>query len=834
MATTQIFSRAIDPAFTRPSRDITRDGEAISLDVDDLRRAIEEACAGLNADPAPLLAATLSTLYPGIPKVEVLRAANLAARAQVEIEPDYSFVAARLLLVALYQEAVEQPMSLKDAGNAYRTYLPVYIETGIAAGLLDPALAGFDLAKMAAALQPARDLRFAAMGLQTLYDRYLLHDRGRRFELPQLFWLRVAMGLSLGERDREARAIAFYDVMSQFLFTPATPTLFNAGTRHPQLSSCFLTTIPDDLGDIYKCLRDNALLSKWSGGLGNDWTNIRALGAHIRGTNGASQGVVPFLKVAGDSAVAVNQGGKRKGAVCAYLEPWHLDVEEFLDLRKTTGDERRRTHDLHTALWVPDLFMRRVLAADQWTLFSPDDVPDLHDLYGKAFDQRYAHYEEEAAAGRLLRHKRVSAVDLWRRILSALFETGHPWLTWKDPANIRSAQDHAGVIHSSNLCTEILLNTSREETAVCNLGSINLAAHLLPGGEIDSPLLERTVRMAVRMLDNVIDLNFYPTPEAQAGNQRHRPIGLGLMGFQDALYARGERFAGDQAVSFSDRSMEEIAFHALLASADLARERGRYPSYAGSKWDRGLLPLDTLALLEAERDRAVNVDRGATLPWDEVRQAIAAHGLRNSQLLAIAPTATISNLIGVSPSIEPTYTNLYAKSNLSGEFTQVNAALVRDLKGEGLWDADMREALKYYDGSVREIDRVPDRLKERYRTAFEIEPAWLIACAARRQKWIDMSQSLNLYLDHPTGRDLHETYLRAWDSGLKTTYYLRTRAATQVEKSTLDVNRWGIQPSWMRSASPSSGIQIERTPRPEVTETTGAICSLDGDCEACQ
>jgi len=834
MALAQTTPRSSNPAVTRPSHVVTREGRPAPLDVAALRQTIQEACDGLNADPSALLEATLGTLYPGIPEDEVVRAANLAARAQVEIEPDYAFAAARLLLVALYREALGRPVSLSDAGAAYRAYLPVYLETGIAAGLLEPALATFDLTKMAAALAPARDLRFAIMGLQTLHDRYLLQDQGRRFELPQLFWLRVAMGLSLGERDREAHAIAFYHLISQFLFTPATPTLFNAGTRHPQLSSCFLTTVPDDLGDIYKCLRDNALLSKWSGGLGNDWTNIRALGAPIRGTNGASQGVIPFLKVASDSAVAVNQGGKRKGAVCAYLEPWHLDVEEFLDLRKTTGDDRRRTHDLHTALWIPDLFMRRLLAAGEWTLFSPDDVPDLHDLYGSAFDRRYAHYEMEAAAGRLPHHKRLPALDLWRRILSALFETGHPWLTWKDPANLRSPQDHAGVVHGANLCTEILLNTSRDETAVCNLGSINLAAHLSPGGAIDQRLLADTVRTAVRMLDNVIDLNFYPTPEAETANQRHRPIGLGVMGFQDALYALGYSYASDQAVAFADRSMEAIAFHALQASVDLARERGRYPSYAGSKWERGLLPLDTIALLESERGIRVDMDRGSTLPWDEARQALAAYGMRNSQIMAIAPTATISTIVGVSPSIEPAYANLYVKSNLSGEFTQVNAALVRDLKAEGLWDADMRAALKYYDGSLRDIDRVPDHLKDRYRTAFEIAPSWLIACASRRQKWIDMGQSLNLYLDHPTGRDLHETYRRAWESGLKTTYYLRTRAATQVEKSTLDINRWGIQPRWMRSASPSSGIQVERALELDPTATAGPICSIKEDCEACQ
>jgi len=813
------------------------DGVAVALDADALRRTVAAACRDLDVDAAAVVDATLASLYDGMPEREVTRAAILAARAWVEVEPAYSYVAARLLLGDLYAEAIGRPLPPGDVDAAYRRYFPAYIEDGIAAGLLDPALATFDLDRLAAALRPARDLLFAYMGLQTIYDRYLLQWEGRRFELPQLFWLRVAMGLALHEEDREARAIEFYDAISRFLFTPATPTLFNAGTRHAQLSSCFLTTIPDDLGDIYKGLRDNALLSKWSGGLGNDWTNIRALGAHIRGTNGASQGVVPFLKVASDSAVAVNQGGKRQGAVCAYLEPWHLDVEDFLDLRKNTGDDRRRTHDLHTALWLPDLFMRRVAAGGDWTLFSPDEAPDLHDLYGQAFAERYAHYEAEATVGRLRLHKTLPAVELWRRILTALYETGHPWLTWKDPANVRSPQDHAGVVHSSNLCTEILLNTSREETAVCNLGSLNLAAHLTDDGGLDLPLLERTVRTAVRMLDNVIDINYYPTPEAHTANQRHRPVGLGLMGFQDALYARGVSYASPEAVDVADRSMEVISYYALLASAELARERGRYPSYAGSKWERGLLPLDTIDLLERERGLPVEMDRAATLPWERVRAAIRAHGLRNSNVLAIAPTATISTIVGVSPSIEPTYTNLYAKSNLSGEFTQVNAALVRDLKARGLWDAEMRDALKYYDGSLQEIDQAPDDLKERYRTAFEIAPAWLIACASRRQKWIDQGQSLNLYLAGPTGKALHDAYTAAWAAGLKTTYYLRTRAATQVEKSTLDINRWGIQPRWMKSASASASVQAPRAmslAADTADQDRAPACSTDGECDACQ
>jgi len=808
------------------------DGVMVVFDPETLCRTVAAACTGLGADEGAVVDAAIAGLYDGISEREVTRATILAARAQVEVEPSYSYVAARLLLGDLYQEALGTPTPLDEADAAYRRYLPAYIETGMASGLLDPECAAFDSARLAAALHPERDLLFAYMGLQTLYDRYLLQWEGRRFELPQLLWLRVAMGLALHEEDREARAIEFYDLISRFLFTPATPTLFNAGTRHAQLSSCFLTTIPDDLGDIYKCLRDNALLSKWSGGLGNDWTNIRALGARIRGTNGTSQGVVPFLKVASDSAVAVNQGGKRQGAVCAYLEPWHLDIEEFLDLRRTTGDDRRRTHDLHTALWIPDLFMQRVAEGGTWTLLSPDDVPDLHDLYGRAFAERYTHYEAEAAAGRLHLHKTLAASDLWRRMLTALYETGHPWLTWKDPANVRSPQDHAGVVHCSNLCTEILLNTSREETAVCNLGSVNLAAHLTLDGTLDLVQLEATVRTAVRMLDNVIDINYYPTPETRAANQRHRPVGLGVMGFQDALYLQGLSYASQEAISLADRSMEAISYYALLASADLARERGCYPSYVGSKWARGLLPLDTIALLDQERGTTVEMDRTATLPWEHVRAAIRTHGLRNSNVLAIAPTATISTIVGVSQSIEPTYTNLYAKSNLSGEFTQVNDALVRDLKAQGLWDAEMRDALKYYDGSLQEIERIPDDLKERYRTAFEIAPAWLIACASRRQKWIDMGQSLNLYLASPTGKILHETYLHAWRSGLKTTYYLRARAATQVEKSTLDINRWGIQPRWMKSQSASATVQVQHATASDAA--MALACAIDGPCEACQ
>ncbi len=1150
---------------------VTRpDGTIIPLDTDVVRERVATACDGLGEDvsPEPIYESAMGGFYNDMPEREVTQGLILAARALIEQEPAYSYVAARLLLTALYAEATNTPAALADAPAVYRAYLTEYLTVGVATDLLDPALLDYDLDRLAAAIRPERDLLFAYMGLQTLYDRYLIQVRGRRIELPQLFWLRVAMGLALDEDDKNARAIEFYELISRFVFTPSSPTLFNAGTRHPQLSSCFLTTVPDDLGDIFKAVRDNALLSKWSGGLGNDWTPVRALGSHIKGTNGKSQGIVPFLKVANDAAIAVNQcfapetriytgdgtkaiaavregdlvlgidgeyrevtetfaydqrdamteitlkhapeplrvtsghplfalrgvpleqanwrtyyrlqkgalspkwtdagelkrgdyvaqvvpvevvpvpgfsaddaflyglmlgdghctsngyewgimlhgetdtenlafvrrylsergipfyenvhhegkaiqikwstwrtnadlqlpftsddlynakrekriaprlshlprplaaqiirgiietdgnvsrgteitistssrelmesvryqmlrlgvpvaaryrertqtegkfagvsrewvipvpavpeiaplvgctpitkqnwitygghvftrvkgvqpvepcervhdlkvegvesymttaclahnGGKRKGAVCAYLETWHLDIEEFLELRRNTGDERRRTHDMNTANWIPDLFMKRVAEGGQWTLFSPNEVPDLHDLYGSAFEARYTVYEAMAARGELQQHKSVSALEMWRKMLTLLFETGHPWITFKDPSNVRSPQDHVGVVHNSNLCTEILLNTNADETAVCNLGSVNLPLHIRDGA-LDLELLEATVRTGLRMLDNVINLNFYPTVEAENSNKRHRPVGLGLMGFQDALYALGIAYASDAAAAFADRSMEAIAYHTILASSELARERGTYPSYTGSKWDRGIFPQDTVDLLARERGMAIPVDRSSTLPWERVRAAVRTHGMRNSNVMAIAPTATISIIVGSGQSIEPTYKNLYAKSNMSGDFTQVNTYLVDDLKREGLWDAEMLDDLKYFDGSVVEIERVPDVLKERYRTAFEIGPEWLIEAAARRGKWLDMGQSLNLYMSQPSGKKLHEMYFLAWHKGLKTTYYLRTLAATQVEKSTLDINRRSIQPRWMKSKSASANITVDR------------------------
>jgi len=813
------------PAPAQPALRVkAADGTLAPLDAARLRSVIGEACAGLNGVSAEaVMAETMRNLYDGITPDELALAPILAARTLIETEPGYARASARLLLDKLRREALTFLAGSPDQAtqaemtDRYPDYFRAYVRAGVEAELLDPELARFDLDRIAAALKPERDLQFDYLGLQTLYDRYFLHLSGTRFELPQAFFMRVAMGLSLREIDREARAIEFYDLLSSFAFMCSTPTLFNAGTLRPQLSSCFLTTVPDSLDGIFKSIRDNALLAKYSGGLGNDWTRVRGLGAHIKGTNGESQGVVPFLKVANDTAIAVNQGGKRKGAVCAYLETWHIDIEEFLDLRKNTGDDRRRTHDMNTANWVPDLFMERVEADAHWTLFSPDEVPDLHDLYGPAFKAAYEAYEEAADRGGIRVFRRVRAVELWRRMLTMLFETGHPWITFKDPCNIRSPQAHAGVVHSSNLCTEITLNTSDDEVAVCNLGSVNLAAHVGEGG-LDHERIARTVRTAMRMLDNVIDINFYTIPEARRSNLRHRPVGLGLMGFQDALQALRIPYASDEAVAFADESMEAIAFHAISASVDLAAERGRYPSFEGSLWSKGVLPIDSVELL-AESRGGLDLDRTRRLDWDALRERVKTIGMRNSNCMAIAPTATISNICGVSQSIEPAYQNLFVKSNMSGDFTVVNAALVRDLKARGLWDEVMVSDLKYYDGSLGRIDRVPEDLKALYATAFEIDPSWLIEAAARRQKWIDQAQSLNLYIANPSGRKLDALYRLAWKRGLKTTYYLRSRAATHVEKSTLKGTDGRLNA--VAVAAPAEHVP--------------PVCSIDDpDCEACQ
>ena len=820
------------------------DGKSVTVTEADLRARIEHACLALEnlVSSEGILQEALKNFYEGIKIEEIDQAIIMAARSKIEKDPAYSYVAARLLLDITYRETMGVDAHSKNLEKAHQDYFKAALKKGVSVERMDSKLLEFDLDKLSKAIKLERDLEFQYLGLQTLYDRYLIHHEDVRLETPQVFWMRVSMGLSANEgAQKNERAIEFYDVLSKFLFTSSTPTLFNAGTLHPQLSSCYLTTVMDDLQHIFKCVSDDAQLSKWAGGLGNDWTNVRATGARIKGTNGRSQGVIPFLKVANDTAVAVNQGGKRKGAMCAYLESWHLDIEDFMELRKNTGDERRRTHDMNTANWIPDLFMKRVAQNGPWTLFSPSDVPDLHDLYGKKFEKRYVEYEKMAERGEIKLHKKIEAVQLWRKMLSMVFETGHPWITFKDPSNLRSPQDHCGVVHSSNLCTEILLNTSADETAVCNLGSVNLVKHVTKNG-LDIALVEKTVRTAVRMLDNVIDINFYPTAEARNANLKHRPIGLGIMGFQDALFAQRISYASPEAVAFADESMEAISYYAILASTELAKERGAYSSYKGSKWDRGLLPIDTIAILVDERGGDVEVDTSVKLDWKVVRDAVKKHGVRNSNTMAIAPTATISNITGVSQSIEPAYKHLYAKSNLSGEFIVHNTFLVDELKALDLWDEEMIDDLKYFDGSIQEIERIPENLKKVYMTAFEIEPEWLIECGSRRQKWIDMGQSLNLYIAEPSGKKLHDMYMSAWRKGLKTTYYLRSLGATQIEKSTTDINKRGLQPRWMKNKSASSEVVLEREAAAQ--EVAGAepvaklevpkVCGLDGDCESCQ
>ncbi len=820
-------------------------GERMPLDMAQLRGLIETACADLGGDVSaePILRETMRNLYDGVPLDEVYKASILAARTLIEKDPDYTYATARLLLHTIAKEILGRDVAPAEMAESYIAYFPAFIKKGVDNELLDERLMQYDLPRLAGALRAERDLKFDYLGLQTLYDRYFLHVRKTRIEMPQAFFMRVAMGLALNEIDREARAIEFYEVLSSFDFMSSTPTLFNSGTLRSQLSSCYLTTVPDDLDGIYESIKENALLSKFAGGLGNDWTRVRALGSHIKGTNGESQGVVPFLKVVNDTAVAVNQGGKRKGAVCTYLESWHLDIEEFLELRKNTGDDRRRTHDMNTANWIPDLFMRRVMEKGNWTLFSPSNVPDLHDKFGADFETAYVAYEEKAARGEIRPSRTLPAADLWRKMLTMLFETGHPWITFKDACNVRSPQQHAGVVHSSNLCTEITLNTSDTETAVCNLGSVNLLNHLKDGVAvgskvIDQDKLQRTITTAMRMLDNVIDINYYAVKKARDSNLRHRPVGLGLMGFQDALYELRIPYASDEAVAFADRSMEAICYHAYWASTELARERGRYSSYRGSLWDKGVLPIDTLDLLEKARGGYVEVDRSTTLDWTRLREKIKTDGMRNSNCVAIAPTATISNIIGVDASIEPSFGNLSVKSNLSGEFTVINAYLVRDLKRLGLWDDVMVMDLKHFKGSLGPIDRVPQDVKSLYGTAFEVDSTWLVEAAARRQKWIDQAQSLNIYMAGASGRKLDETYKLAWLRGLKTTYYLRTQSATHVEMSTVNKRQLnsvssgesGGAMSALDAAAAAAREQMSATPATDI-----AFCGVDDPgCEACQ
>jgi ribonucleoside-diphosphate reductase alpha chain len=813
---------------------VVEDGVRRPLDMARLTELIASACESLGngVDPGLILGETLKNIYDGVPADEVRKSMVLSARALIEKDPAYSYASARLLLHTIRREVLGAEVFQAEMGKRYAEYFPQFVKRGIEAELLDERLASFDLEKLGAALDASRDLKFGYLGLQTLYDRYFLHVRGTRIELPQAFFMRVSMGLALNEIDRETRAIEFYKVLSSFDFMSSTPTLFNSGTTRSQLSSCYLTTVSDNLDGIYEAIKENALLAKYAGGLGNDWTPVRALGSHIKGTNGKSQGVVPFLKVVNDTAVAVNQGGKRKGAVCSYLETWHLDIEEFLELRKNTGDDRRRTHDMNTANWIPDLFMKRVMENGEWTLFSPSDVPDLHDKFGKAFEKAYLAYESQVAKGELKLFKRLPATQLWRKMLSMLFETGHPWITFKDPCNLRSPQQHVGVVHSSNLCTEITLNTNDSEIAVCNLGSINMVGHMKvdagrPG--LDHEKLRKTISTAMRMLDNVIDINYYAVRKARDSNVRHRPVGLGIMGFQDCLHLLRVPYASQDAVEFADRSMEAVAYFTYWASTELAEERGRYASYPGSLWDRGILPQDTLELLREERGGYVEVDNSEAMDWKTLRERVKRHGMRNSNCIAIAPTATIANIIGVSASIEPTFQNLFVKSNLSGEFTVVNEYLVVDLKKLGLWDEVMVADLKYFDGNLARIDRAPAELRGLYATAFEIDPVWVVEAGARRQKWIDQSQSLNIYLGQASGKKLDETYKLAWQRGLKTTYYLRAMGATHAEKSTVKAGQLNAVPEGGALAAAAAA-----TPRtaadPEVK-----FCKIDDpECEACQ
>ena len=784
----------------------------------------KEACNGLEGtDSEKIISEANKNLYEGAPEHEVKEALVLSARSLVEVEPNYTFATARILLDSLRSEAlsfleITENATHEEMSALYPEALNAFVKKGIELELLNPELANYDLDLLGKAMIPDNDLLFSYLGIQTLYDRYFIHSNEIRFELPQVFFMRVAMGLALNEENREQRVLEFYELLSSFDYMSSTPTLFNAGTMHSQLSSCYLTTVPDDLHGIYGALQDNAMLSKWAGGLGNDWTPVRGMGAHIKGTNGKSQGVVPFLKVVNDTAVAVNQGGKRKGAVCAYLETWHLDIEEFVELRKNTGDDRRRTHDMNTANWVPDLFMERVFEGKKWTLFTPNETPELHDLSGEAFRERYEEYEKLAQEGKLKAYKEVEAEELWRKILSMLFETGHPWITFKDACNLRSPQQHTGVIHSSNLCTEITLNTSNDEIAVCNLGSINIPNHLDAEGNLDKEKLEKNVTTAIRMLDNVIDINYYAVPQAENSNFKHRPIGMGIMGFQDALYIKKIPYASEAAVDFADESMELVSYMAISASSDLAKERGSYSSYEGSLWSQGILPLDSIEILEKQRGKDyIEVDKTTRLDWDALREKVKTQGMRNSNTMAIAPTATIANITGLTQSIEPTYSNLFVKSNLSGEFTVINMHLVDALKEIDMWDEVMVYDLKNLNGSLESIARVPEDIKKLFATSFEVEPKWLIEAASRRQKWIDQSQSLNLYVSEPNGKKLDVMYRMAWLRGLKTTYYLRSRSATTTEKSTI------------------TNMELNAVKTEPKTYDQPEACSIDDpDCEACQ
>jgi len=841
----------------------TRDNRTVLFDIKTIRGAISRAAKDLPDVSVDLVSKeVVKNIYDGIPTAEIERALILSSVSFIERDPGYSVVAGRLFMQRIFKEVTGKSLTDDVMGLTYREAFVQGISKGVGENLFDKGLLDFDLERLSHALKLERDNLFEYMAIQTLYERYFVKSSGDVIELPQGFWMRVAMGLSMNEPNKNEAALKFYELISTMRFIPSTPTLFHAALAHPQLSSCYLTTVMDDLDHIFKCIGDNARLSKWSGGIGNDWTNIRATGALIKTTGVESQGVIPFLKIANDVTVAINRSGKRRGATCAYLETWHLDIEDFLDLRKNTGDERRRTHDMNTSNWIPDLFMKRVIADEPWTLFSPDEVSDLHDLYGKRFEKRYQEYESAAENGKLHKHKVVQAKKLWRKMLSRIFETGHPWITFKDPCNIRSPQDHAGVVHSSNLCTEITLNTSEDETAVCNLGSVNLAKHV-KDGKLQEDMLAQTIKTAIQMLDNVIDINFYPVPEAKNSNLRHRPIGLGVMGFQDALYMMRIPFDSPTALEFSDRSMELISYNAIMASSELAKERGKYESYEGSKWDRGIFPIDTISLLEAERGMKIEITREESLDWSVVRDHVKNYGLRNSNIMAIAPTATISTLAGCFPCIEPIYKNLYVKANMSGEFTIVNKYLIADLKIRNLWNTEMLEKLKFNDGNLSQIAEIPLAIRQLYKEAFEISPDWCIHMAATRGKWIDQSQSLNIFMRGSSGSQLSNAYLLAWKLGLKTTYYLRTLAASQIEKSTLDAAKYGytqkretpvvelvpteekpLELAPLQSNSTSQVEQVDQVGKiddnfilsssSDGTQVQSACSILEPDCEACQ
>ncbi|MBS1988329.1 ribonucleoside-diphosphate reductase subunit alpha [Candidatus Dependentiae bacterium] len=817
-----------------------RNGSLVPFEKEKIIKTIQRAAKGFEQSVSIelIFSELIKIIYDKISTRDLEKALVLATVSFIERDPAYSYVSARLFLQQIYKEAIGCSLTDERLAESYRKNFIEYISAGVEYEVLDKKLLEFDLEKLSHALEVENDFLFGYISIQTLYERYFRRHNGRVIELPQAFWMRVAMGLALNEKEfeRTDRAIEFYRIFSSLRYVSSTPTLFHAGTPHPQLSSCYLTYVDDDLDHIFKCLKDNAHMSKWSGGLGNSWTQLRGTGSPISSIRVKSQGIIPFLKLANDVVAAINRSGSRRGATCAYLESWHYDFEDFLDLRRNTGDDRRRTHDMNTANWIPDLFMKRVIADESWTLFSPHETPDLHEIYGREFEQRYVEYEQKTHSGEIKFFKAVPARQLWRKMLSRLFETGHPWITFKDTCNIRSPQDHVGVVHSSNLCTEITLNTSKDETAVCNLGSINLARHV-KDGKLDKDLLIDTINSAIRMLDNVIDINFYPTIEGKNSNLRHRPIGLGIMGFQDALFIIDIPMEDPRALELADTTMEFISYYAIAASSQLAKERGYYSSYKGSKWDRGIFPLDTLDLLEKERGIPVEVSRTSSMDWKPVREMVKKYGMRNSNLMAIAPTATISNIAGSFPSIEPIYKNIYVKANMSGEFTIINEYLVNDLKKLGLWNQDMLDQLKYCDGNIQLIQSIPVHIKEKYKEAFEIDPEWLIKMTAVRGKWIDQSQSHNVFMQGVSGQKLNDIYLLAWRSGLKATYYLRTLAASQIEKSTLDAQKFGF--TQKREYSKVQESAIGQNDGQDETSFTGDLgqrsCGIeDESCESCQ